>query len=163
MVLDLISASYIGWPNPALCLSFKVRACLLIDNAKVRRISCFSKFYPPIWGDFQHKIAELMFSTSSLLTLGRVHASMALHSLNRSLVTNRRSSLSRLLPKGRKNIEASKPQISALEDYFSPLSGRTRQWAFSSFDVTNTPCSCRCGNSTRLLFSIFLIFIIVNL
>ena len=106
MVLDLISASYIGWPNPALCLSFKVRACLLIDNAKVRRISCSSKFYPPIWGDFQHEFDELMFSTSSLLTLGRVHASMALHSLNRSLVTNRRSSLSRLLPKGRKNIEA---------------------------------------------------------
>ena len=96
MVLDLISASYIGWPNPALCLSFKVRACLLIDNAKVRRISCSSKFYPPIWGDFQHEFDELMFSTSSLLTLGRVHASMALHSLNRSLVTNH-------------NIEGSKP------------------------------------------------------
>ena len=58
MVLDLISASYIGWPNPALCLSFKVRACLLIDNAKVQYFSCDSKFYPSIWGDFQPKFDE---------------------------------------------------------------------------------------------------------
>ena len=85
MVLDLISTSCIGWPNPALCLSFKVRACLLIDNAKVQYFSCDSKFYPSIWGDFQPKFDELMFLTSSLLALSRTHASMALHSLNRSL------------------------------------------------------------------------------
>ena len=89
MVLDLISTSYIGWPNPALCLSFKVRACLLIDNAKVQHFSCDSKFYPSIWGDFQHEFDELMFSTSSLLTLGRVYASMALLSLNRIIGTGR--------------------------------------------------------------------------
>ena len=85
MVLDLISTSCIGWPNPALCLSFKVRACLLIDNAKVQHFACDSKFYPSIWGSFQHEFDELMFSTSSLLTPGRTHASMVLHSLNRSL------------------------------------------------------------------------------
>ena len=78
MVLDLISASYIGWPNPA----FVIRS---FDNAKVRHFSFASKFCPSIWGDFQHEFDELMFSTSSLLTLGRTHASMVLHSLNRSL------------------------------------------------------------------------------
>ena len=42
-------------------------------------------FAPSIHPIFSTKSTKLMFSTSSLLTLGRVHASMALHSLNRSL------------------------------------------------------------------------------
>jgi len=103
IVLDSLAASYIGWPTS------RFVEVITFNTAKVRNNSCASKFWPSNWGDFQHKIAELMFSTSSLLTLGRVHASMALHSLNRSLETNRRSSLSRLLPKGRKNFEASNP------------------------------------------------------
>ena len=101
MVLDLISASYIGWPNPALlslmidcvflCRDSAIQASLMtlaapsIDTAKVRRISYSSKFSPSIWGNFQREFDELMFLTSSLLALSRTHASMALHSLNRSL------------------------------------------------------------------------------
>jgi hypothetical protein len=54
-----------------------------IDNAKVQHFLCASKFYPSIWGDFQHEFDELMFSTSKMLMLGKAHASMALHSLNR--------------------------------------------------------------------------------
>ena len=31
---------------------------LLIDNAKVQHFSCDSKFYPSIWGSFQHEFDE---------------------------------------------------------------------------------------------------------
>ena len=58
MVLDLISASYIGWPNPAF-------VSLMIDNAKVRRLSYTSKFCPSIWGDFQHEFGEFERSVIS--------------------------------------------------------------------------------------------------
>ena len=58
MVLDLISTSYIGWPNPALCLSSSCAHLFLIDNAKVQHFSCGSKFRPSIWGDFQHEFGE---------------------------------------------------------------------------------------------------------
>ena len=83
MVLDTLRRSASARRLP-LCVSH-VRARLLIDNAKVQHFACASKFYPSIWGSFQPKFDELMFSTSSLLTLGRTHASMVLHSLNRSL------------------------------------------------------------------------------
>ena len=43
---------------PHFCLSFKVRACLLIDNAKVQHFLCASKFRASIWGDFQHEFAQ---------------------------------------------------------------------------------------------------------
>ena len=58
---------------------------LHVASTKVQHFSCTSKFRASIWGSFQHEFDELMFSTSSLLTLGRTHASMVLHSLNRSL------------------------------------------------------------------------------
>ena len=58
MVLDSFSANYIGWPTSRLCLSFKVRACLLIDNAKVQHFACASKFRASIWGSFQHEFDE---------------------------------------------------------------------------------------------------------
>ena len=54
-----------------------------IDNAKVQHFLCASKFRASIWGSFQHEFDELMFSTSKMLMLGKAHASMALHSLNR--------------------------------------------------------------------------------
>jgi hypothetical protein len=62
---------------------------VLIDNAKVLHFSFASKFCPSIWGVFQHEFDELMFSTSKMLTLGRVYASMALLSLNRIIGTGR--------------------------------------------------------------------------
>ena len=33
---------------------------LMIDNAKVQHFSYDSKFQPPIWPDFQHKIAQFL-------------------------------------------------------------------------------------------------------
>ena len=53
MVLDLIAASYIGWPTSRIAIrSF--------DNAKVQYFSLLSKFCPSIWGDFQHKFAQIL-------------------------------------------------------------------------------------------------------
>lgn len=51
MVLDLIPANYVGWPNPA----FVIRS---FDTAKVQHYSCGSKFRPSIWDDFQHEFDE---------------------------------------------------------------------------------------------------------
>ena len=77
IVLDSLAASYIGWPTS------RFVEVITFNTAKVRNNSCASKFYPSIWGDFQHEFDELMFSTSKMLMLGKAHASMALHSLNR--------------------------------------------------------------------------------
>ena len=77
MVLDLISTSYIGWPTS------RFVEVITFNTAKVLHFSNASKFCPSIWGDFQHEYDELMFSTSKMLMLGKAHASMALHSLNR--------------------------------------------------------------------------------
>ena len=78
MVLDLISASYIGWPNPAFVIrSFdtarvvqgerraELARAMLSRSPHSQSISlmlckgCDSKFRASIWGSFQHKIAEL--------------------------------------------------------------------------------------------------------
>ena len=79
MVLDLTCDDL---HRPA---AYRFVEVITFNTAKIQHFSCDSKFYPSIWGDFQPKFDELMFSTSSLLTLGRTHASMVLHSLNRSL------------------------------------------------------------------------------
>ena len=73
MVLDSISASYIGWSNPALS-NWELRIMItsaavanfslftfhssLFDNAKVRRLSYTSKFWTSIWTVFQHEFAQ---------------------------------------------------------------------------------------------------------
>ena len=77
IVLDSLAASYIGWPTS------RFVEVITFNTAKVRNNSCASKFQTSIWGDFQHEFDELMFSTSKMLMLGKAHASMALHSLNR--------------------------------------------------------------------------------
>ena len=69
MVLDLTSASYIGWPIPALqCLSFRLRTSFMFDATKVQHFSCVSKFQPSIWGDFDDEFIEIApIRTSSIL------------------------------------------------------------------------------------------------
>jgi hypothetical protein len=40
-------------------------ASLMIDNAKVQHFLCASKFYPSIWGDFQHEFDEFERTVTS--------------------------------------------------------------------------------------------------
>lgn len=58
MVLESLRPTTSGGRPPACAIrSF--------DNAKVRNISCASKFRPSIWTDFQHKITQFQRTVTS--------------------------------------------------------------------------------------------------